>query len=95
MRQLAVHVRHVVTDRLSRNAYGRLLGSRPALMRQGEIMNAYSIWTTRELNDAIASDEGVLRKEGDRNFSVDRDALAAMKRERTSRWITDQRAAQR
>jgi hypothetical protein len=45
----------------------------------------YAGWSIRDLNNAIASDEGVLRKEGDRNFSVDRFELEAMRNERVGR----------
>jgi hypothetical protein len=45
----------------------------------------YSDWTIRDLTNAIDSEERVLRKEGDRNFSVDRVELEAMKSERVAR----------
>lgn len=47
--------------------------------------SSYSDWSLRDLNNAIASDEGVLAKEGERNFSVDRVELEAMRNERVAR----------
>jgi len=45
----------------------------------------YASWSLRDLSNAIASDERVLRKEGRRNFSVDRVELEAMRNERVGR----------
>jgi hypothetical protein len=47
--------------------------------------SSYSDWSLRDLNNAIESEERVLRKEGDRNFSVDRVELEAMRNERVAR----------
>jgi hypothetical protein len=55
-------------------------------MNQAEASD-YSGWSVRELSETIASDEGILRKEGDRCFIVDRTELALMKRELQSRWL--------
>ncbi len=59
---------------------------------KGIIQNPnFTSWTFHDLTAAIASDEGVLAKEGDSCFLVNRDELAAMKRERTARWVNDNR----
>lgn len=47
---------------------------------------AFAHWTLAELTAAVASDEGVLAKEGDRCTCVDRNELAELKAERTYRW---------
>jgi hypothetical protein len=47
--------------------------------------SSYSDWSLRDLNNAIESEERVLRKEGERNFSVDRVELEAMRNERVAR----------
>jgi hypothetical protein len=47
--------------------------------------SSYSDWSLRDLNNAIESEERVLRKEGERNFSVDRVELEAMRNERVTR----------
>lgn len=44
----------------------------------------FSGWTIADLNNAIASDERVLRKEGDRCRCVDRVALESMRNERVA-----------
>lgn len=52
----------------------------------------FADWTFAELCERITGSEGILKKEGDRCFMIDREELeelAAMRRERTARWINE------